>query len=46
MMTLRQAAERLIAIVGHEGSGPPPAGIVIPFHAWQEFVHAVKGDPM
>lgn len=36
-MTLQEAADRLIAIVGHEGGGPPPAGIVIPFHAWQEF---------
>jgi hypothetical protein len=40
---LLQAAERLIAVVAHEGGGPPPAGVVIPFQEWNEFRKLVAG---
>lgn len=42
MKDLLKAAERLVAVVGHHGDGPPPAGIVVPFHEWQDFVNIVK----
>jgi hypothetical protein len=39
-MTLQEAADRLIAIVGHDPAIAPPASVLVPWHAWEAFVNA------